>query len=200
MEKRAVIYTRVSDPSQVENNSLETQKKACNKEAKSKGYEVVKIFREEGKSAKHIHTRPKLKELFSYCSSKKNAVSAVFVYKSDRFSRNVEEGLLAISRLAKYKVEVISVIEGYENDPMGRAMRIMVMTMDQLDNELKGERVRDNMQAAYRKGLWVFKCPIGYKRRYKTKEENRGLPPIQDPNLTPIIQKMFSIAIEGIYN
>jgi len=48
MEKRAVIYIRVSDPSQIENHSLETQDKICREYAKTKGYEVVKLFREEG--------------------------------------------------------------------------------------------------------------------------------------------------------
>lgn len=200
LEKKAVIYTRVSDPSQIDNNSLDTQEKECKKSAETKGYEVIKIFREEGKSAKHIYTRPQLRELFNFCSIKKNNISAVFVYKSDRFSRNVEEGLAAISRLAKYGVEVISVIEGYENDPIGRAIRTIIMAMDQLDNEMKGERVKDNMQAVFKKGYWVFKCPVGYRRKYKTREQNKGLPPIKDENLAPIIERMFKKAATGIYS
>lgn len=200
MEKKAVIYTRVSDPSQVENNSLDTQEKACRKFAKSKGYEVVKIFVEEGKSAKSISGRPELKRLLSYASKKSNRIEAVIVYKFDRFSRNLEDGLLTISLLAKYGVEVMSSSEDVDQGPMGTAMRNIMMTLGQLDNELKGERVRDNMQAVFRKGLWPFKLPIGYKRRFRTKEENKGIAPIQDPNLTPIIQKMFSKATEGIYN
>jgi DNA invertase Pin-like site-specific DNA recombinase len=200
MEKLAVIYIRVSDPSQIENNSLETQEVECRKTAKLKGYEVVKLFREEGKSAKHIYSRPELRKLIEYCSNKQNAISAVFVYKSDRFSRNATEGLAAIAQLAKYKVEVISVIESYENDPTGRAMRTIIMAMDQLDNEMKGTRVKDNMQAVFRKGLWPFKPPIGYKRKFKNKEENRGIPPIQDPNLAPILKEMFEKAATGIYS
>ena len=200
MEKRAVIYIRVSDPSQIDNNSLETQEKVCRKNAELKGYQIIKVFSEKGKSAKHINTRPELRKMFEFCFDKKNRISAVFVYKSDRFSRNALEGLAAIARLAKSKVEVFSVIEGYENNAMGRAMRTMVMAMDQLDNELKGERVRDNMIAVYRKGLWPFKCPIGYRRKFKTKEENKGLAPIQDPDLTPIIKDMFEKAAEGIYS
>lgn len=53
MEKpRAVIYIRVSDPSQIENNSLETQLKTCQGYAERSGLEVVKTFSEEGVSAK----------------------------------------------------------------------------------------------------------------------------------------------------
>ncbi len=201
MEKRAVIYIRVSDPSQLENNSLDTQEKACRGFAKSKGYEVIEpIFNEGAGSAKHTHTRPILRQVLSFCSTKKNRVDALIVYKLDRFSRNLEDGLAAITYLARYKVEVLSVSEPVEQGPIGKALRNIMLTLAELDNELKGERVRDNMQSAFRKGLWVFKCPIGYQRKYKTKEENKGIPPIPVPNLAPIISKLFVDASSGLYN
>jgi site-specific DNA recombinase len=201
MEKRAVIYIRVSDPSQIENNSLKTQEDSCRQFAKLKGYQVVEpVFREEGKSAKHIQTRPALRQLLAFCCKKSSKVDAVIVYKFDRFSRNTEEGLATISLLAKYKVMVISSTEDLEPSPMGTAMRSIMMTLGQLDNEMKGQRVKDNMMVAFRKGLWTFKCPVGYKRLYKTKEENKGLPPIPDPLLAPLIKSMFEKAATGIYS
>ena len=200
MEKKVVVYTRVSDSSQIDNNSLDTQEKYCKQFAKNKGWEVVKVFREEGFSAKSIHTRPKLRELLAFATKKTNRVSIVLVYKFDRFSRNLEEGLVAINLLAKYQVHVKSVTENTDESPMGKAMRSIMMTLGQLDNELKGERVRDNMKEVFRKGLWPFKCPIGYKRQFKTKEENKGIPPIKHPELAPIITRMFKKASTGIYN
>ncbi|PIS09262.1 hypothetical protein COT75_02390 [Candidatus Beckwithbacteria bacterium CG10_big_fil_rev_8_21_14_0_10_34_10] len=200
MENKAVIYTRVSDPSQIENNSLEVQEQSCRKFAQAKGLTIIKIFKEEGKSAKHVNTRPALRDCLNFCSTKKNQVSALVVYKFDRFSRNLEEGLATISLLAKYNIEVLSVIEDVEQNPMGRAIRNIMMTVGQLDNELKGERVKDNMLACFRKGFWPFKCPIGYQRKYQTKEQNKGLPPIKEPNLAPIIERMFHKAKSGIYN
>ncbi len=199
MEKRAVIYVRVSDPSQIENNSLSTQEEICRKFARDKGYEVIKVFREEGVSAKFTHTRPQLRELIGYCIKKPNNISAVIIYKIDRFSRNVEAGLAAIGLLAQHKVAVISATEVTEENAMGKAMRTIMMTLGQLDNELKGERVKDNMQAVFRDGLWPFKAPLGYKRRFKTKEENKGLVVMPDPNLSPIITHMFENAAKGIY-
>jgi site-specific DNA recombinase len=201
MEKRAVIYIRVSDQSQIENNSLETQEKACRKYALDKGYTVVEpIFREEGKSAKHIQTRPQLRNLLSFVSAKKNKIDAVIVYKFDRFSRNLEEGLATITWLAKYRVTVLSVMEDVDQGPLGKALRNIMMVLGELDNELKGERVKDNMLEVFRKGLWPFKPPVGYKRKFKTKEENKGLPLLLEPNLAPIITRMFQKAATGIYN
>ena len=79
-------------------------------------------------------------------------------------------------------------------------MRTVFMAFGQMENEIKGEVVRDNMQSAFRKGLWVFKPPVGYRRKFKTKEENKGIPLIQDENLAPIIADMFRNAATGIYN
>lgn len=201
MDKRAVIYIRVSDPSQLDNNSLETQERACRSYAKSKGYQVIEpVFNEGAGSAKHTHTRPILRQVLAYCSSKKNKVDALIVYKFDRFSRNLEEGLAAITLLARYKVEVLSASEPVDQGSIGKALRNIMLILGELDNDLKGERVRDNMQSAFRSGLWVFKCPIGYQRKYKTKEENKGIPPIPVPNLAPIIRKMFIDASSGLYN
>ncbi len=194
---RAVIYIRVSDQSQIDNNSLETQLKACNTFAESNSYEVVKVFREEGVSAKHTHNRPQMRELLEFCTLKKNRVSGVIVYKMDRWSRNVEEGLLAESLLAKYGVAILPATEITEQNPIGRAVRTILMTMGQLDNELKGARVKDNMQAMFRKGFWCWKPRMGYKRPFKTKEENKGKPMIFDGKLSEIIRALFIKAAEA---
>jgi len=193
---RVVIYIRVSDISQLDNNSLETQLKACLQFAEANNYEVVKIFREEGVSAKHVQTRPQMRELLEFCTLKKNKVSAVLVYKIDRWSRNVEEGLIAISLLAKYGVSLIPTTEVAEQNPMGKAMRTILMALGELDNNLKGERVRDNMQTNFKKGLWCWKPRIGYKRPFKTKEENRGKPPVIDGQLGEIVRSLFIKASE----
>ena len=199
--KRAIIYTRVSDPSQIDNNSLETQEKTCRQFAEQKGYEVAGVFPEEGKSAgKEIHKRVALREAMTFASKKGNNISFLIVYNFKRFSRNTEEGLAVISLLAKNGVEVISATEVSEMNPIGRAIRTVFMALGQMENEMKGEVVKDNMQSAFRKGLWVFKSPVGYQRKFKTKEENKGIPPIKNPNLAPIITKMFQKAATGIYS
>jgi len=199
MEKRAVTYIRVSDPSQLENNSLETQRKICIEYAKSKQYEIIEEFNEEAGSAKHVYTRDKLTELLRYCSNKKNQISYVIVYKMDRFSRNVAEGLDLITRLATCGVFVCSATEQFSTDAAGNFLKNVLMAAAQYDNETKGEKVNDNMQSVYRDGLWPFKCPIGYMRKFKTKEENKGLPVLKHPTLAPLISEMFLNASKGIY-
>jgi site-specific DNA recombinase len=198
--KRAVIYARVSDPSQVENNSLETQVKTCRWFAEQNNFIVDKVFQEEGVSAKHVFTRPKLRSLIEYSALKKNNISAVIVYKMDRLTRNMEEGYLLIASLAKRGIDIISATERYGNDAAGNLLKNLLMAVGQFDNETKSEKVRDNMKALFRKGIWCWKPPIGYKRPYLTKEDNKGKCPIIHPQLGPIVATFFDNAATGLYS
>ena len=49
---KAVVYTRVSSNEQVKGTSLEDQESKCRKYCLEKGIEILKVFREEGESAK----------------------------------------------------------------------------------------------------------------------------------------------------
>lgn len=196
---RAVIYIRVSDPSQIENNSLGTQLKACKSFAEASNLEVVEVFREEGFSAKHIHTRPEMRRMLKFCTSKKNNISRIIVYKMDRWTRNVEEGLAAMTVLAKFGVAVIPATETAEQSPMGKAMRTILMAFGELDNSIKSERVRDNMQTMFREGTWCWKCPVGYMRLGDSRDERRGQPVILNKPFARIIKLLFEKASTGYY-
>lgn len=201
MEKpRAVIYIRVSDPSQIENNSLETQLKSCRNYIERNGWQEVELFNEEGVSAKAVHNRPEMRRLLTYCTNKKNKISQVVVYKMDRFARNTEDGLVAISLLAKHGAFLVSATEATEETPIGRAIRTILMTLAQLDNELKGERVKDNMQTMFRNGMWPFKCPKGYFRPGKDRDEKRGKVPEIDNISSALIKSLFDKASTGYYS
>lgn len=197
--KRAVVYIRVSDPSQITNNSLETQEKACFATAKRLDADIVEVYREEGLSAKDFTNRPELRKLLSFCSLKKNEVDYVIVYKLDRWSRDTEKGLQLLNYLAKYGVQLVSVLEPHRDDPFGRAMRTMSLMLAQLDNEMKSERVKDNMQTMFRNGIWCWKPPVGYKRPHATKELNKGKPPVLDNRIAPLITLLFEEASTGVY-
>lgn len=89
-QPRAVIYTRVSDSKQIENNSLDFQKDKCKNVAKTIGYSIAKVFCEEGKSGKYgPEKRPEFKSMLEYIEN--NKVDAVLTHTLDRFSRDVED-------------------------------------------------------------------------------------------------------------
>jgi hypothetical protein len=60
---KATAYIRVSNTEQVDGHSLEAQERAIGEYCRTRGWELVTVYREEGKSAHtdSIHKRPLLK-------------------------------------------------------------------------------------------------------------------------------------------
>lgn len=67
---RAVSYIRVSDSSQVDGHSLDAQERLFREYCKSRGWEPVGVYREEGRSA-HVDSiakRPVFRQLLEDAS------------------------------------------------------------------------------------------------------------------------------------
>lgn len=161
--KKAVIYLRVSTEEQVDNFSLDTQEDICRKEAAKRGYEVVEVFREEGKSAKFILGRPVLISLLEYCRKNKNKVQAVFVYRLDRISRQTADYLAIRKKLAEKEVTIISSTEPTGDSPTEKLVETILAGFAQLDNDIRSERAKNGLRARFLSGLISGKPPLGYK-------------------------------------
>lgn len=195
IEHLVVIYTRVSTDEQVKNFSLGFQKDECVRFADKNKWKVVKVFKEEGASAKTVNGRPKLLELIKYCQDKKNHISKVIVYKYDRWARNTEQGLGIMSILAKHGIEVVSATEPAEKNAMGRAMMKIMLVLAELDNDIKSERTTDGMRAAFEKGYWEWKLPIAYTRKVVGNQKKVVL----IKGFKEILSKLFEEAATGFY-
>lgn len=160
--KRAVIYLRVSTEEQVDNFSLETQEDICRKEAEKRGYKIIDIFREEGRSAKSIAGRPVLINLLEYCRKNKEKISAVFVYRLDRISRQTSDYLAIRKRLAEKDVQIISASEPTGESPTEKLVETILAGFAQLDNDIRSERAKNGLRARFKAGLISGKAPLGY--------------------------------------
>ena len=146
--KKAVIYLRVSTEEQVDNFSLGTQEEICRKDATRKGYEIVKVFREEGKSAKTIIGRPTLLEMFEFCRINKRSLQAIFIYRLDRMSRQTADYLAIRKKLTDYGITLISATEPTGNSPTEKLIETMLAGVAQMDNDVRSERTKNGMRAA----------------------------------------------------
>lgn len=162
-QKRAVLYLRVSTEEQVDNFSLDTQEEICRKEAEKRGYTIVDIFREEGKSAKSIIGRPMLIKLLEYCRKNQKKVSAVFVYRLDRISRQTSDYLAIRKKLAEKEVTIISATEPTGDSPTEKLVETILAGFAQLDNDIRSERAKNGLRARFLAGLISGKAPIGYQ-------------------------------------
>jgi DNA invertase Pin-like site-specific DNA recombinase len=161
--KRAVIYLRVSTEEQVDNFSLGTQEEMCVKEAERRGIEVVKIFKEEGRSAKNITGRPVLIELLEFCRKNKKTLTAVIVYRLDRISRQTQDYLAIRKKLAESGIEMISITEPTGNSPTEKLVETILAGFAQLDNDVRSERTKNGLRARFLAGLTSGVPPLGYK-------------------------------------
>ncbi len=160
--KRAIIYLRVSTEEQVDNFSLGSQEEICRKEAEKRGYEIIDIFREEGRSAKNISGRPVLISLLEYCRKNKNKIQAVFVYRLDRISRQTADYLAIRKKLLENDVSIISSTEPTGDSPTEKLVETILAGFAQLDNDIRSERAKNGLRARFLSGLISGKPPLGY--------------------------------------
>lgn len=170
--KNAVVYLRVSTEEQVDNYSLDTQEDICVKEAQRKGFEIVKTFREEGKSAKTISGRPALIEMLEFCRKHKNNIGAVIIYRLDRISRQTSDYLAIRKKLAECEIKLISATEPTGNSPTEKFVETMLAGFAQMDNDVRSERTKNGMRARFLSGLCNGYVPLGYisKDGYASKD------------------------------
>ena len=57
MNKRAIIYLRISSDKQIDNTSLETQEKISRTYCETEGFEIVEITKNEAVSAKETNVK-----------------------------------------------------------------------------------------------------------------------------------------------
>ncbi len=163
--KQALIYIRVSSEEQVDNFSLGTQEEICRREAKHRGFEIVQVFREEGKSAKTITGRPELLKLLDFCKKNKKNIQAIFVYRLDRLSRQTSDYLLIRKRLFDVGIAIISANEPTGNSPTEKLLETILASFAQHDNDVRSERTKNGMRARFLAGLISNHVPLGYLNR-----------------------------------
>lgn len=195
MQKNAIGYIRVSSEEQVNNYSLSNQADKCKEYCKTNGFNLLKIFRDEGKSATTLN-RPALIELLEYCRQNKGKIDACIIYKVDRMSRETYEYLDVKRRLASFGVNIISMTEMPNDSPMGEFMETLMAAQARLDNAIKSERTKDGMTKRLEAGLPTNPLSVGYK--YQTGDNDKNYPVRDDPKFTQLQQAGYDY-LSGIY-
>lgn len=190
-----VIYLRVSDPSQIDNISFQVQLQSCEKMAKDNGWNIVKVFKEEGESAKFAD-RTKLKELIEYCRINKGKVQLCLVYKIDRFARNQVDHYAIKARLLEYGVALRSATEPVDDTPIGKVIEGLFAAVAQLDNDIKSQRVKEAMKNWVFNGRWVWGAKFGYKNEKDSTDH--AINP-HDSEKAPLVSEMFKKFATGMY-
>lgn len=159
----AAIYVRVSTQDQAQHGfSLDAQQDSLIGYAKALGYEIFKIYRDEGKSAKDLTHRPEMVQMLKDAEEKKFA--AIFVYKLDRFSRSIKDLILTIDQLKKWGIDFISLQDKIETaSASGKLMFHIISAFAEFERNIIGDRTTFGMNRKATEGGFITRAPKGYK-------------------------------------
>ncbi len=169
---RCAIYTRKSSEEglELEFNSLQAQREACEAYIKSQKHENWQLipteYNDGGYSGGNIN-RPALKQLLLDIESDK--VDIIVVYKIDRLTRSLMDFSKIVEVLDKHNTSFVSITQHFNTTTsMGRLTLNMLLSFAQFEREVTGERIRDKMAASKKKGMWMGgRPPLGYIRKEK---------------------------------
>jgi len=194
---KGIIYIRVSSDTQILGTSLDDQDARCRKYCSENGIEVLRVFREEGASAKTTD-RKMLVDALEFCRKNKGKVDVFVVWKVDRFARNAEDHFAVRKILLDYGVSLRSVTEPIGQDPSEKLFETMLAGFAEFDNAIRKQRCLNGMLARLRQGIYPWKPPVGYKPLgAKKRGEKKTEPDPIDEKIFPILQKGLKAYSKG---
>jgi len=172
---KVAIYVRVSTVEQATQGfSLNAQQESLENYAKALGYDIYKIYRDEGKSAKDLK-RPEMTQMLQ--DAEEHKFQAIFIYKLDRFSRSLKDLILTIDKLKELGIDFVSLQDKIETtSASGKLMFHIISAFAEFERNIIGDRTKFGMQRKAKEGGFITKAPRGYKivDKVLTPDENAG--------------------------
>ena len=175
---RCAIYTRKSTEHglELEFNSLDAQREACEAYIKSQASEGWRRCR----PATMIRPIPAAISTALPCRdcsriSRPVRVDVVVVYKIDRLTRSLADFAKLVEIFDAKYVSFVAVTQQFNTTTsMGRLTLNVLLSFAQFERELASERVRDKLAASRKKGKWTGgSVPLGYdSQRQKARRQS----------------------------
>ena len=158
----AAIYVRVSTQDQAQHGfSLDAQEESLINYAKALGYEIFRLYKDEGKSAKNLN-RPEMQNMLKDAEARK--FQAIFIYKLDRFSRSLKDLILTIDKLKEWGIDFVSLQDKIETaSASGKLMFQIIGAFAEFERNIIGDRTTFGMERKAKEGGFITKAPFGYK-------------------------------------
>lgn len=163
-KKVAGLYIRVSTEDQArEGFSLPEQEKRLRAMCEYKGYEIYKVYEDDGISAKTGNTRPAFEELLEDIKDKK--CNTIVVLKLDRLTRSVFDW----EKIIRFLEENNAYLDCANDDinttnANGKMISRILTSVSQNEIERTSERTKIGLAGAIKEGHIPHKAPSGYKR------------------------------------
>ena len=187
--KIAGLYIRVSTEDQArEGFSLKEQEKRLRAMCEYKGYEVYKIYKDSGISAKTGNYRPAFEELLQDIKDKK--CNTIVVLKLDRLTRSVYDW----ENILKFLEENDAYLDCANDDinttnVNGKMISRILTSVSQQEIERTSERTKVGLAGAIKEGHIPARAPLGYKHIDKKL--------VPDPLTKDIVIRIYNLYFEG---
>ena len=188
-KKIAGLYIRVSTEDQArEGFSLPEQEKRLRAMCEYKGYEIYKLYKDAGISAKTGNTRPAFEELLQDIRNKK--CNTIVVLKLDRLTRSVFdlEGIMNFLEENNAYLDCANE-EINTTNSSGKMVARLLTTVSQNEIERTSERTKFGLSGAIKEGHIPARAPLGYKHIDKKL--------VPDPLTKDIVIRIYNLYFEG---
>ena len=187
----AGLYPRVSTEDQSRfGHSLDEQEEKLKQLCNFKDYEIYKVYREEGVSAKNME-RPRFKEMIQ--DMKDGKINKIVVYKLDRLTRSIKDLESICTMLEEYDCSLESVAEEINTDTANGKFFIRMLTiLAQLEIERTSERTKFGLVGAAKKGHLCGRPPIGYRKV----DKDKGI--FIDEVQADVVRRIFKLYLDGL--
>ncbi len=147
---KTVAYCRVSTNKEEQLDSLETQQIFFNEYAEKNGYELIKVYADEGKSGTKIKNRKALLKLLE--DAEKKLFNAVLIKDVSRLARNTVDFLTSIRQLKYLNIQVIFVNYDQTTSESSEFMLTLLSAMAQEESANTSKRIKFGKQINKEKG------------------------------------------------
>ena len=187
-KKIAGIYVRVSTEEQSrEGFSLKEQEERLKEFCNFKRYEIYKIYKDAGISAKN-DKRPAYQEMMSDVKNKN--INVIVAFKLDRLTRNVYDIEKLMKTVNDYECDIDCMADESNTTTSNGRMVMRIMTsVSQNEIEKCSERTKFGMVGAIKSGHIPNRTPLGFKRIDKKL--------VPDPLTKDVIVRIFDLYLEG---
>ncbi len=162
--QKAVIYCRVSSIKQsTEGHGLDSQEHRCREYARSKGYEVVKVFRDSFSGGGDFMNRPQMSALLGFLDK---TPSTNFVVIFDDLKRFARDTVFHIKLRTEFKVrnaKVECLNYSFEDTPEGYFIETILAAQGELERVQNQRQVIQKQKARLENGYWSKRAPVGYR-------------------------------------
>ena len=199
---RAVGYTRVSSEDQLDGRSLHDQAKVIKARCKKKGWDLVEIYEEKGRSAwgENFHNRPEFNRMME--DAEAGQFGFLVVASSDRIGRSSAGAMALADKLMGLRIWLVSIQDPIDlTNPSGKAQYGIAAIFNEFNSDITSQKVKRTVKEKRDEGLAWGRGPYGYQMCDEScARDDDHLYWHLNSEKVPIVAKMFELYDSGNYS